>query len=70
MRDDLYDGESWRTFVRFHYDTTFQLQPDGRIYLVAVQTADIDRPAVVSMEPFVGIQPVDFPVSPVSRECD
>lgn len=60
---------SWRAFERMHWAVTTQLEPDGRLYLVAVPDAKDNRPRAVDIASFVAIQPEGFPVEPSSRVC-
>lgn len=66
---DLRWSASWRGFQHMQWAFTTQLEPDGRLYLVAVPEADDNRPRAVDISPFVPIQPEGFPVEPSSRVC-
>ncbi len=64
-----YEGNAWRGFGFSPYDITMQLEPDERLYLVALRVPQNGRLAAVDVTPFRAIQPEGFPVTPSSRVC-
>jgi hypothetical protein len=64
-----YDSSAWRAYDFWRYDITMQLEPDERLYLVALRVPQNGRPAAVDVSPFRDIQPEGYPVAPSSRVC-
>lgn len=66
---NLYEDEQWRQ-VDVYRHTTFQIEPDGRLYLVATPTWTASgKPPAVDVELFRDMQPTGFPAEPTSRRC-
>ena len=65
----IYGSSAWQAFEFWHYDITMQLEPDERLYLVALSVPQNRRPTAVDVSPFRVIQPEGFPVTPSSRAC-
>lgn len=67
--NERYEGNAWQAFDFSSYDITMQLEPDERLYLVALRVPQNGRPAAVDVAPFREIQPEGYPVTPSSRIC-